>query len=530
MLALPAIFIAAALGGGLTTGTPSQSSWSASSGHEESLWWNVSSFGGVAAAAAVLAWFFIVWLGRAPRGLRDLTAYALGYGAQAGAYLFLLTPRYPTSDPELAEPYSDLPEHPVRAVVDDDLVRPRLTVLFRFFLAIPHFVWIFLWSIAVVFVAFVGWIAALVLGRLPDPLHRFLAAYIRYATHLVAFVYLVGRRFPGFTGREGSYGIDLAIDPPAEQRRLTILFRFFLALPAFIVASALGGVAFVLALLVWWYALVTARMPEGMRNLGVTCLRYSGADVCIRDARDRSLPVRRPRPPPNGAGTRGARRLPDARPRRHLLRIAFVALGAVALAAAAYLLYPTAVPDSLVLGPIDVDAVFGADLVERAKRYERFFYVDWVLAQIALLVTLWIYAKRGAGFARESSAGPIGTGMLLGMLGLAIAWIVHLPFAIAAHWWQRRWGESDLGYVDWILEDWTLLAAQFLSICFALLIVMGLARRLGDRWWLPGAAVFVAIASLFTFVAPYLDFTTKPLKDKALLAAARRVPGGARRR
>jgi len=144
-----------------------------------------------------------------------------------------------------------------------------------------------------------------------------------------------------------------------------------------------------------------------------------------------------------------------------------------------------------------------------------------VLAQIALVVTLWIYARRGAAFARESSAGPIGTGMLLGMLGLAIAWIVHLPFAIAAHWWERHWGESDLGYVDWILQDWSLLAAQFLSICIALLIVMGLARRLGDRWWLPGAAVFVAIASLFTFVAPYLDFTTRPLKDKALLAASR---------
>ena len=50
---------------------------------------------------------------------------------------------------------------------------------------------------------------------------------------------------------------------------------------------------------------------------------------------------------------------------------------------------------------------------------------------------------------------------------------------------------------------------------------MGLARRLGDRWWLPGAAVFVAIASLFTFVAPYLDFTTDPLRDEALLEAAR---------
>jgi VanZ family protein len=186
----------------------------------------------------------------------------------------------------------------------------------------------------------------------------------------------------------------------------------------------------------------------------------------------------------------------------------------------AFLLYPTAVPDDLSLGPIDVASVFGAHLVERAQRYERFFYVDWLLAQIALLVTLWIYAKRGVAFMRESSAGPIGTGMLLGMLGLAIAWLVHVPFALAAHWWQRRWDQNDLSYLDWLFQDWAVLAAEFLSICAALLIVMGLARKLGDRWWLPGAAVFVGIAALFSFVAPYLDFTTTPLKDRALIAAA----------
>jgi Domain of unknown function (DUF4389) len=275
VLALPALLIATTLGGGLTSGSPSQASWSATSGNREAIWWNVSSLGGVTAAAAVVAWFFAVALGRAPRGLRDLIAYAVGYGAQAGGYLLLLTPRYPNSDPKLSEPYARLPVHPVRAVVDDDLERPRLTVLFRLFLAIPHFVWIFLWSIAVVFVAVAGWIAALVLGRLPDPVHRFLAAYVRYATHLVAFVYLVGRRFPGFTGREGSYAVDLAIDPPARQHRLTILVRVVLAVPAVLVASALGGVAFVVAALAWWYALGTARMPEGMRNLGVMCLRYS---------------------------------------------------------------------------------------------------------------------------------------------------------------------------------------------------------------------------------------------------------------
>ena len=275
VLALPALLLAAALGSGFTTGSSGQGSWTASSGDEETVWWGLSSVGGVAAACAVLAWFFIVARGRAPRGLRNLVAFALGYGAQAAAYLFLLTPRYPTSDPALAEPYSELPQHPVRAVVTDDLERPRLTVFFRLFLAIPHFVWILLWTVAVLFVGFFAWLIALVLGRLPLPLHRFFAAYVRYATHLVAFVYLIGRRFPGFTGREGSYGIDVAIDPPERQKRLTILFRGLLAFPALIVASTLGSVALVIGLLAWWYALIRARMPEGMRNLGVTSLRYS---------------------------------------------------------------------------------------------------------------------------------------------------------------------------------------------------------------------------------------------------------------
>lgn len=164
--------------------------------------------------------------------------------------------------------------------------------------------------------------------------------------------------------------------------------------------------------------------------------------------------------------------------------------------------------------------MFGADFVADAKRYERLFYVLFVLAQVALLLTLWLYARRGAGLARESSAGPIGTGMLLGMLGLGIVWLVHIPFGVVAHWWARRNEQTELSYLDWLLEDWAILGAEFLSICVALLIVMGLARRLGERWWLPGAAVFVAIAALFTFVAPYLDFTTDPLRDDVLLEAA----------
>jgi Domain of unknown function (DUF4389) len=77
---------------------------------------------------------------------------------------------------------------PITLAVDDDLRRSRLTVLFRLLLAIPHFLWLLLWTVGVFFAAIAGWFSALVLGRLPESLHRFLAAYVRYATHLGAYL------------------------------------------------------------------------------------------------------------------------------------------------------------------------------------------------------------------------------------------------------------------------------------------------------------------------------------------------------
>jgi Domain of unknown function (DUF4389) len=272
-LALPALALAAALGAGLSFGSPGGSSQSARG--EESVYYGAVSLGGAATVAAFLAWFFILARGRAPRGVRDLTAYALGYGAQASGYLLLLTPRYPSSEPVLAEPFAELPPHPVRIQVTDELERSRLTVFFRLLLAIPHLLWLALWTVAVFFAAIVAWFAALATGRVPEALRRFLTAYVRYDLHVNAFLYLVGRRFPGFTGRPGSYGIDGEIEPAERQSRWTVLFRLFLAIPALLLAGALFGVTIVLAVLSWWYALVTGRMPEGLRNLGASCLRYA---------------------------------------------------------------------------------------------------------------------------------------------------------------------------------------------------------------------------------------------------------------
>jgi len=224
--------------------------------------------------AAFLAWFSALARGRMPRGLRDLIAYAISYAAQLWAYLLLLTDRYPSSDPQTA--IGPLPDRsdPVRLANDDDLRRSRLTVFFRLPLAIPHLVWLSLWSIVALLAAIANWVAILLTGVSPAPLHRFLAAYVRYQLQVGAYLYLVGNPFPGFTGAEDGYPLALGIAGPYRENRWTVLFRAVLAVPALLLASAFGAVLFTVAVLGWFASLATGRMPRGLRNAGALALRY----------------------------------------------------------------------------------------------------------------------------------------------------------------------------------------------------------------------------------------------------------------
>jgi Zn-dependent protease with chaperone function len=162
------------------------------------------------------------------------------------------------------------------------------------------------------------------------------------------------------------------------------------------------------------------------------------------------------------------------------------------------------VPGDLDLPPVDEHRLFDEDLLEETSTFERFLRWNNVVSQIVLLVVLALFAWRGWRFARESAAGRIGTGMLLGMIGLALVWLAQLPFAFAGIWWQKRYDLVTAGYLEWAAQNWFLLGAQFLVICLWLLITMALAAPLGDRWWLGAAPVFVSLALLLAFVTPYL--------------------------
>jgi hypothetical protein len=231
---------------------------------------------GVIAIVAFLGWFAAIALARLPRGLRDVTAYALAYSAQLDAYLFLLTDRYPNSDPLVAIP--DVPvrgEDPIQLEVSDDLRRSRLTVLVRILLVIPHVLWLIVWTILAYLAAIVNWFATLIRGVSPGELHDFLASYVRYRTHVYAYLFLIANPYPGFVGRIGSYPVEPLIEGPRVQNRWRVFFRAFLALPASLIRAAYGGLLGTMAFLGWFASLVNGRMPLGMRNAGALALRYS---------------------------------------------------------------------------------------------------------------------------------------------------------------------------------------------------------------------------------------------------------------
>jgi len=184
-------------------------------------------------------------------------------------------------------------EHPVRLVVEDDFHRNRLTVFFRLILAIPHLIWLFLWSLLTFVFAIVNWVVTLIAGTPPAGLHRFMCSYIRYTVHLDSYLWIVGNPYPGFMGEEGEYPIDVKLPERTPQRRWSVFVRLFLALPALLLSTALGGggsysysrsrrrsygsggaLGIVVAVLGWFSSLALGRMPKGLRDAGAFSIGY----------------------------------------------------------------------------------------------------------------------------------------------------------------------------------------------------------------------------------------------------------------
>jgi len=145
--------------------------------------------GGLAAATALL----IVFRQRYPRWWFDFSRELTRFGARVGAYMTLLTDRYPSTVEEQAVHLEiDYPN------VETDL--NRWLPLVKWLLAIPHYIVLFFLSIAAFFAAILAWFAILVTGQYPRALFDFMVGVGRWWLRVTAYAFLlVTDRYPPFS-------------------------------------------------------------------------------------------------------------------------------------------------------------------------------------------------------------------------------------------------------------------------------------------------------------------------------------------
>jgi STE24 endopeptidase len=207
-----------------------------------------------------------------------------------------------------------------------------------------------------------------------------------------------------------------------------------------------------------------------------------------------------------------------------LIRAACVLLAAAAWLVAASLLWRTAVPDALELPDVNVQAAFGDRAADEAGGYRRFLRTLWLgltVAQLGALVALVRGALRLE--ARLPGAGLL-RGVQLGLISVAMLWVVWVPFGAAGLWWRRKHDISRLGYGELLLEPWPRYLGEALVTAGAVGVTMLLARRLGRRWWLVGGPAFVTIVGTVLVLTPLvLSPRLAPLEDRRLAAAIERL-------
>lgn len=152
-----------------------------------------STAGGLASGLVGATALMIVFRQRYPRWWFDFSRELARFGARVGAYLLLLTDRYPSTVEEQSVHLDiDYPD------AKHDL--NRWLPLVKWLLTIPHYFVLFFLNVAVFFAVILAWFAILATGRYPRGIFGFVVGVGRWHLRVGAYAFLlVTDRYPPFS-------------------------------------------------------------------------------------------------------------------------------------------------------------------------------------------------------------------------------------------------------------------------------------------------------------------------------------------
>ena len=169
---------------------------------------------GIAAeVCVVVGWFAALVIGRTPKFVRTVVTAFLQLSVRLGAYSLLLTDRFPPFTMD------DVPQYGVCIAVPPATRMNRAAVLFRLILVIPAAIVARLVELGVFVLSLFAWVAVLITGWLPKPVHGVFQAFIRYEMRVVGYLALLVPTYPGelFGDFEPADPSTIELDPGAFE-------------------------------------------------------------------------------------------------------------------------------------------------------------------------------------------------------------------------------------------------------------------------------------------------------------------------
>jgi hypothetical protein len=149
--------------------------------------------GGISGGLFLATMLMLVFRARYPRWWFDFARELTRFGGRVGAYLALMTDKYPSTVEEQSVHLElDYPD------ADRDL--DRLLPLVKWFLAIPHYIMLVVLLAAAVVAVVIAWFAILFTGRYPRSLFDFVVGVGRWTLRVEAYAFLlITDRYPPFS-------------------------------------------------------------------------------------------------------------------------------------------------------------------------------------------------------------------------------------------------------------------------------------------------------------------------------------------
>lgn len=152
-----------------------------------------NSSGGISTGLFLATLLMIVFRQKYPRWWFDFGLEFSRFSTRVGAYVLLLTDRYPSTD-EVQSVHLDV-DYP-----DAANGLNRWLPLVKWFLAIPHYVVLTVLFVLVFIVTIVCWFAILITGSYPRGLFGFVVGTMRWAMRVWAYAFLlVTDEYPPFS-------------------------------------------------------------------------------------------------------------------------------------------------------------------------------------------------------------------------------------------------------------------------------------------------------------------------------------------